>query len=95
MHHPHPVIPEIVVRGRRKGRCTLCKRRTTRCRLFSQTLHPQNRDAFGNPKTQDQILAKLQSQRDLWIASCPLFCTACNHEITPPPVVTPNPHLPR
>lgn len=43
-------------------------RKRQQTRKFFQTLNPFNKDADGNPKTAQQIMAEIRAQRDAWLA---------------------------
>jgi hypothetical protein len=44
-------------------------RRRTQTRKFYQTLNPWNKNAAGQPKSREEILAELIVERDAWLAA--------------------------
>jgi hypothetical protein len=60
-------FPEIRIRAKRRGPCTVCGKRVDRIKYFAQTVNPLNRVADGSrPKTPAEVRASVQEQADAW-----------------------------
>jgi len=57
---------EIKIRGVR--RWTENGKRKQETKVFMQTVNPFNKDAYGVPKTPEQIVAELRQERDAWLS---------------------------
>ena len=44
-------------------------KRRAKTQKFYQTINPFNKNAAGEMKTKDEILAEITAQRDAWLAS--------------------------
>jgi hypothetical protein len=56
--------------------CSSCGKKIRRQTTFSQTLNPFNRNAEGQPKTRQEILAELRTEAAEW-EQTPEQCTPC------------------
>jgi len=56
--------------------CPDCGKKLRRQTTFSQTLNPFNRNAEGQPKTRQEILAELRAEAAEW-EQTPEQCTPC------------------
>jgi hypothetical protein len=58
-------------------RCTGCGKRLRRQRTFEMTLNPWNRNARGQPRTRQEILAALDAKAAEWQQQQPEVCGTC------------------
>ena len=61
---------------RKTVKCADCGKRLKRQRTFEQTLNPWNRNAEGQPKSRQEILASLREQGAEWKQQ-PETCSTC------------------
>ena len=60
-------FPEVRVRAKRRGPCTVCGRRVDRIKYFAQTVNPLNKVASGSrAKTAAEVRAAVQAEADAW-----------------------------
>lgn len=66
---PRIVFNEVAIRATKHWREG--NRRRTQSRKFYQTLNPWNKNAAGQPKSRDEIMAELVAERDAWLLEQP------------------------
>lgn len=55
-----------IARRRRRGKCPVCGKSSTRSRIFQHTVNPFNRRPDGTPKTYAEVSADVQAEADAW-----------------------------
>jgi hypothetical protein len=66
----------IPLTARKTARCSQCGKPVRRQRTFGQTVNPYNRNAAGQPKSRQEILAELRDEAQAW-KNEPATCAAC------------------
>lgn len=70
------IFDEVSLHGEKTVKCAGCGKRIKRRKKFWQTLNPFNRHPDGLPKTQEDIMAELQQEREEWQRQ-PELCSRC------------------
>jgi hypothetical protein len=67
---------EVGITFYRGGTCTVCGKRRRRRKRLWQTLNPWNKNAAGEPKSGQEIMAELRIEGKAWEAT-PFVCASC------------------
>lgn len=59
--------PVVQVHAERRDRCPVCQRRVTRRTTFEATVNPFNKGPDGQPRTRDEVRAKLRVDAEAWV----------------------------
>ena len=64
---PTYTFPVISFGKPKIGKCPACGRNTRKSATFTQTMHPWNLNAQGEPKTSSEIFAELRQEWAAWV----------------------------
>lgn len=67
---------EVGFTSQKAGKCPVCSKPARRNRKFFQTLSPFNKNAKGEHKTSNEIIAELRAQSVAWKAE-PCYHAKC------------------
>jgi hypothetical protein len=57
---------EVSAIGRKSGKCTVCGKRATRQKTFTNTINPWNKNPDGTPRTRAEIQKIVSWQARAW-----------------------------